>query len=166
MVKQSVHTRSYRIQMAVIGTVTLLFSLHSLAALFLLTRFETPVSIYAFVVFVIIVTLIAGAKILFSAFRHMILDDTGIVYTALFHPDRHIRWQEVREIGVGRVYTPYGIRRRIYLASETLSDAESKNLDLATGKCIYFARLSGESLQQIQEHLPISVPENIYAWVR
>ena len=163
--KHNIHTKKSCIVMSVIMIICLMLGIHCLVSIHMLAHFTTPPSLYVYVAVICLIAFIAAGKIAEYVTEEVRFGDDELSYYCLFRKISSIRWSAIKEVGVGQVYTPSGIKHRIFFSGEILSNEEIDNLDMAKRKCIYFEELTHESFELIKKHCPVEIPAYVNAWI-
>ena len=150
--KHSIYPRRSLIAMTAIAVCCLVLGVHSLRSVFLLIGFTTPFSLYVFLLGMSAVCFFAAMKMLVQLSEQVSITDDELTYYVRLRKDMSIRWDEIREVGIGQVYTPMGVRYCVFFARERLTDAEIDNLDLAGPKCIFMSSMTRGNFDMIREH--------------
>lgn len=64
----------------------------------------------------------------------------------------YIKYEDIKEIGIGKALTPMGEKQKLYFATRSLSQTEKNNLDLLQNEIIYFTNLEDDWKQYIENH--------------
>ena len=164
--KHSIHTRGTILRLWLATLACLFLGTLSVAAVVRLTRFTTPFSIYVFNLGMAVVLLLSAWKMLEQLTERIRITEEALEYFVWFRKAETIRWDEIEEVGVGQIYTPSGIRYRVFFAKSPLTDEEIDNLDLADPKSIYLNRLTPANYEIIRKHCPKAESQLVANWVR
>ena len=164
--KHSIYPRRSLIAMAAVAVCCLFLGVHSLRSVFRLVGFTTPVSLYVFLLGLAFVCFSAALKMIVQLSEQVSITDEELSYYVRLRKDMSIRWDEIKEVGIGQVYTPTGVRYCVFFARERLTDAEIDNLDTAGPKCIFLSSLTRRSFEMIRKHWSGDELMLIDNWIR
>ena len=164
--KHSIHTRRALLSLASLALLCLALGLHTVRSVYRLSRFTTPFSLYLFLLGLAAVCFAAALKMLEELTERVSITDDELSYYVWFRKTMSIRWDEIREVGVGQVYTPKGLRYCVFFASCRLTDEEIDNLDLAASRCIYLHKMTRSNFNMICSHWSGDELMLINNWIR
>lgn len=70
----------------------------------------------------------------------------------------YLKWNDICEIGVGKIPAPYGYAERIYLSDKKLSDEEKTDLITIRFHTVYFSYIPASFADMIQKKCNLSFP--------
>ena len=85
-------------------------------------------------------------------------DDDGIGIRRFGKTKVYLKWADICEIGVGKIPTPYGYAKRIYLSSKKLSNSEKNDLITIRFHTVYFSYIPKAFADMIQKNCNLSLP--------
>lgn len=119
--KQSIHTKKARIKLLVSFVVTLLLGMHSLNSIARLTQISVPFSLMLFTLGLVVICFVAAFKMFEQLTECIQFTEDELVSYAFFRRNKSICWDEIKEIGIGQIFTPIGIQFCAYFANSPLS---------------------------------------------
>ena len=152
--KQSIHTKKAQLKLLLGMIITLLVGMHSVNSLLRLTQISVSFSLLLFILCLAVICFIAAFKIFEQLTECIQITDDELIAYVLFRRNKSIRWDEIKEVGIGQVFTPTGIQFCAYFANSPLSYEEVDNLDLAGKKCIYLRTLTRENYESVCRYCP------------
>lgn len=72
-----------------------------------------------------------------------------------------IKWAEIKEIGTGKIPTPFGSKERVYLSDRELDEKEKSDLIILKYHTVHFSYIPKNWYQAMSEQLPIPIPVEI-----
>lgn len=85
-------------------------------------------------------------------------DDIGIGIKRFGKTKVYLKWTDICEIGVGKIPTPYGYAKRIYLSDKKLNDTEKNDLITIRFHTVYFSHIPKAFADMIQKKCNLSLP--------
>lgn len=85
-------------------------------------------------------------------------DDNGIGVKRFGKTKVYLKWDDICEIGVGKIPAPYGHAERVYLSDKKLSDEDKKDLITIRFHTVYFSYIPKEFADMIQKKCNLSMP--------
>ena len=164
--KHSIYTQKTVVNLWLATAAVLVLGIHSVRSIVRLTKFETPYALIFFLLALALVSFAAAYKMIEQLTECIGITDESLTYYVLFRKVSRIRWSDIKETGVGQIYTPAGTRYCIFFSKSPLSDEEVDNLELAKHKCIYLNRLTEENYEIIRKHCPECETKLIEKWIR
>ena len=72
-----------------------------------------------------------------------------------------INWNEIREIGTGRIPTPFGSKERVYFCDRKLDEKEKSDLIILKYHTVHFSYIPESWYQKMSERLPIPITRKV-----
>lgn len=91
----------------------------------------------------------------------LFMNDDGIGVRRFGKVKVFIRWDEVKEIGIGRIPTPFGSKERAYFCGRELDEKERKDLVTLKYYTVHFSHIPKEWYQEMCSRLPIPFPAEV-----
>ena len=85
-------------------------------------------------------------------------DDDGIGIKRFGKTKVYLKWNDICDIGVGKIPTPYGYAERMYLSNKKLSDDEKRDLITIRFHTVYFSYIPQSFADMIQKKCNLSIP--------
>ena len=85
-------------------------------------------------------------------------DNDGIGIKRFGKTKVYLKWADMCEIGVGRIPTPYGYAKRIYLSDKKLSNADKNDLITIRFHTVYFSYIPKAFADMIQKKCGLALP--------
>lgn len=85
-------------------------------------------------------------------------DDIGIGIKRFGKTKVYLKWNDICEIGVGKIPSPYGYAERIYLSDKKLSDEDKNDLITIRFHTVYFSYIPQSFADMIQKNCNLSFP--------
>lgn len=150
--KHRIHPIRMRVFLTFAVVCNLALGIHSIHSIYRLTRFTTPFSLFLFLLGFAAIFFAAGYKMFVQLTERICITDDELTVYILFRKVNSIRWDEIKEIGVGQIFTPGGSRFCVYFSREQLSYEEIDNLDLASKKCVYLQKLTKNNFDIVSRY--------------
>lgn len=85
-------------------------------------------------------------------------DSDGIGIRRFGKTKVYLKWSDICEIGVGKIPTPYGYAKRIYLSDKKLTDEEKRDLITIRFHTVYFSHIPSSFADMIQKKCNLPLP--------
>lgn len=85
-------------------------------------------------------------------------DENGIGIKRFGKTKIYLKWNDIGDIGVGKIPTPYGYAERMYLSDKKLSDEEKHDLITIRFHTVYFSYIPKRFADMIREKCRMSLP--------
>lgn len=85
-------------------------------------------------------------------------DDDGIGIRRFGKTKVYLKWNDICEIGIGKIPAPYGHAERIYLSDKKLSDEDKNDLVTIRFHTVYFSYIPKTFAEMIQNKCGLSLP--------
>ena len=72
-----------------------------------------------------------------------------------------IKWNEIKEIGIGNIPTPFGSKERAYFCDRKLDEKERTDLVILKYHTVHFSYIPKEWYEEICSRLPLPIPAEI-----
>lgn len=72
-----------------------------------------------------------------------------------------MNWNEIREIGTGRIPTPFGSKERAYFSSRKLDEKEKSDLIILKYHTVHFSYIPEKWYHEMSERLPVPMTREI-----
>ena len=72
-----------------------------------------------------------------------------------------MKWDEIKEIGIGRIPTPFGSKERAYVCDRHLDGDEKSDLIVLKYHTVHFSHIPAAWYPTMCERLPIPMPEAV-----
>lgn len=72
-----------------------------------------------------------------------------------------IQWNEIREIGIGSIPTPFGSKERIYFCDRALDEAEKSDLVTLKYHTVHFSYIPKEWYEEMCKRLFVPMPTEV-----
>lgn len=89
------------------------------------------------------------------------IDDDGIGVKRFNKTKVYIKWNEIKEIGEGRIPTPFGGKNRVYFCDRKLNEDEKSDLVTLKYHTVHFSYIPEEWLDTMTERLPVPLTDEI-----
>lgn len=89
------------------------------------------------------------------------VNDLGIGIKHFLKIKVFIKWDEIKEIGIGKITTPFGFKSRIYFSSKVLSDEEKSDLVTMKYHTVHLSYIKDELLDIIYKNIPTPLIETM-----
>ena len=91
----------------------------------------------------------------------LFMNDDGIGVRRFGRVKAFVRWDEIREIGIGHIPTPFGSKERAYFCDRQLSENEKTDLVTLKYHTVHFSYIPKEWYAGICARLPVPLPAEI-----
>lgn len=85
-------------------------------------------------------------------------DDDGIGIKRFGKTKVYLKWDDICEIGVGKIPAPYGHAERVYLSDKKLSDEDKRDLVTIRFHTVYFSYIPKAFADMIEKRCHLSFP--------
>lgn len=72
-----------------------------------------------------------------------------------------IQWNEIKDVGIGVIPTPFGCKERAYFCDRKLEEKEKSDLIILKYHTVHFSHIPKEWYGKMRERLPVPLPKEI-----
>lgn len=89
------------------------------------------------------------------------MNENGIGVSRFGRTKVFLPWNDIREIGLGSIPTPFGKKERVYFSNRKLNETERADLITLKYHTVHFSHIPKEWYGKMSERLPVPMPEEI-----
>lgn len=89
------------------------------------------------------------------------MDDDGLGIKRFGKTKVYLRWDEIQDIGTGKLLTVFGNKDRIYFCNRKLNEEERSDLVVLKSQTVLFSYIPKTWYDKMCERLPVPMPEGI-----
>ena len=89
------------------------------------------------------------------------MNDEGLGVRRFGKTKVFLRWNEIKEIGIGNIPTPFGSKERAYFCDRTLDENEKTDLVTLKYHTVHFSYIPKEWYEEMCRRLPVPLPAEI-----
>lgn len=89
------------------------------------------------------------------------MDEDGIGVRRFGRTKVFLHWKDIREIGTGRIPTPFGSRERVYFCDRALDAGQRADLITLKYHTVHFSYIPRDWYPALQSRLPVPMPKEL-----
>ena len=155
--KETVFHAAYIVFLSVSGVMA---SYSAVFALFNISCLEDKISV-GFTIFFSLLILSVDFFECRAMGARLYMNEDGIGVRRFGKMKVFITWNEIREIGTGRIPTPFGSKERVYFCDRKLDEKEKTDLIILKYHTVHFSYIPESWYQKMSERLPIPITRKV-----